>query len=580
MTCFQTTRSYRTSISLSDSSRNISYQDPTKPLPPSTLQPWEPHYLNWGVIVDQQLAAKANIEMDTLLLYWKMHKLVPDVRPAHSAYQFPFPTEAPTVTQEVLQPQEPPRQSVTSPSTMPPGMMLSTPSASSYDTAFSSPLDFSDPDPNAIFFFPSPPTFHPTLEAQQPAAVVHLGDGDSLDLSSYENALVPQDPWWQNFLHSPQGVAIIAPGGTCLGKRRRDDETDVESLGSEHGCRSLFSPAEVQAPHEFPGSVCNSYATGAAGPSSSRATKVARNRNAAVKPKPKPKRQPKVQFTDISGTQDTISSSAMGKSQETSPQVDGPGITTNGFYLGPAISIGHWLRNVYRNNPDGPCLSSSSGGDASASVKGKGKMKTIPTGAVHLPRIPVNKLKHCVFCGERSETMPRHLETHPRHGGGSDGWAVVTSKGGIFPSGKRLIEAILLMCFATAKKGYEDPWTEEELAAREDFVEKFSEVDISDEENPTVAQASIPGALKDRFVNWCKRLSSARFCHKCDREFARADSYKRHVKKCGAEPEWGGGDHQLEASPSSAIMFPTPSSAGSYPYELTPWSQNLSGPCI
>jgi hypothetical protein len=562
----------------SDSSQNISYQDPTKHLPPLTPQPWELHYLNWGIIVDQQLAARAQKELDALLLYWKMRKLVPDVRPAQSAYQFPFPTAAPTVTQEVSQPQEPPRQFVTSTSTMPPGIRLSTPSASSYDTAFSSPLGFSDPDPNAIFFLPSPPTSHPTLESQQPATVAHLGDWNGLDLSPYENTLVPQDPWWQNFLHSPQGVAI-APGSTCLGKRRRDD-TDIESLGNEHACRSLFSPADVQTPHEFSGGVCNSYATGVSGPSSSRATKVARNRNTAVKPKPKPKRQPKVQFTDISGTQDTISSSAVGRSQDHSSQADGPGTTTNGFYLGPAVSIGHWLRNVYRNNPDGPCLSSSSGGDAPASIKGKGKMKTIPTGAVHLSRIPVNRLKHCVFCGERSETMPRHLETHPRHGGGSDGWAVVTSKGGIFPSGKRLIEAILLMCFATAKKGYEDPWTEGELAARESFVERFSNVDISDEGNPTVAQASIPGALKDRFVNWCKRLSSARFCHKCDREFARADSYKRHVKKCGAEPERGGGKDQLEASPSSSTMFPTSSSVGSYPYELTPLRQNLSGPCI
>ena len=131
------------------------------------------------------------------------------------------------------------------------------------------------------------------------------------------------------------------------------------------------------------------------------------------------------------------------------------------------------------------------------------------------------------------------------------------------------------MCFATAKKGYGDPCSEEELAARHTFVEEFSSLDISAEEK--IANATIPEALKGpevlkgRFVRWCERLSDVRRCQQCEKKFAR-----RHVIKCG--PAGQKEKNQQEPSLASASALPGSLSTPVASSSSAPWHTPLPEP--
>jgi hypothetical protein len=517
-------------------------------------QPWNPNYLNHGVPLEKIPRLRVEKALKTFEvsgIFQGMLRVISGVGSAQAADE-PSPPAA--ASGEVASQQSTPRHPVASAWQVPSGVGLPTPSASIHDAGFFSP--FGHQDSNADLFVQSPPSLQAVPEAQQPVAATYRDAASTLELSLYENLPEHHSASSQYLIGSPQGISSPSSIGTRLGKRRRDDEGYDMNLGSLGSHGQLFWPAEEHTPHELNGGDVPGS------PSSSRRTKAPRNRKdkAATGTKPRAKLQA---ANGMSWSQDGLgatTSSTVGTNgpQENAPNDTGPGDPTNGVYLGPARNISHWLQSVYRNGLDGPtCLSSSSDGVGTTRAKGKGKATTE---ADHFPKIPVYRLKYCLFCGGRSDTMARHLETHRRHGGGDDGWVVTASNEGKFPRGKRLIEAVFLMCFATAKKGYEDPWSEEELAARHHFIEDFSDLDISNEENATVTNASIPEALKGRFVRWCDRLSRVRKCEQCGKKFARADSYRRHLKKCGGLPEHKQGDKQTPF-PASATMFAGSSTA-------------------
>ena len=532
-------------------------------------QPWQPDYLNYGVPVHRLPRQR----LENLLKTLEVSRLVREVsRPAPRTGSTQAADESiiPAASEEVVLTQSSPGYPVAFASQVPLEVDLLAPSTRVHDVEVFSPADaqFS----NEALFAHSPAAPQPVPEAQQLLVAEFLDTRNSLDLSLYENDLGPPEhqlTWSEHFLSGPQELSTPASSGTHLGKRRRDSQDCDINLGSLGNNDQVSSPAEERQPHDSGEGECEARAGDIPGsPSSSRREKTPRRRKNKVA-KPRPKLQA---ANGTSWSPDSLGTTSFGASgpQDNTLDDKGPGGPTNGVYLGPARSISHWLQSAYRNSIDGPAtLSPPNEGSASPGAKRKGKAKPTATGAGHFLRIPVNRLKHCLFCGDRSDTMTRHLETHRRHGGGDDGWVVTASNEGKFPSGRKLIEAVLLMCFATAKKGYGDPWSEEELAARHTFVEEFSSLDISAEENAKIANATIPEALKGRFVRWCERLSDVRKCQQCKKKFARADSYRRHVKKCGG-PAGQKEKNQQEPSLASASALP-----GSLP---TPVASSSSAP--
>jgi len=492
-------------------------------------EPYQEHYLNHGEPVADFRRRRLEELQSTLAasLYWQ---IVPTIGEAQPANQSPLEvTPAGVASLPNI---------VALPSTIPAGLGLPTPS-STHDAGFSPSLD-----PGVVHVAQPPPPSRQAAPQAQQAAPAHLSVGNGLQLSLGEDDVLlceSQDAsssWYP--MQTPQDSVVTSESRARPGKRRRD-EGDISF--NEAACPSLFSP--VETPSDFSGDcdgVCYSHSIDFSGsPSSPRRTKVVRTR----------------------------------KDKAAAASSEGPGPKTKGLYLGPAASISHWLSSAYRNSPGGPiCNSPSSESDTSSRSKGKGRMKSPAAGADHPPRIPLQKLRFCVFCGVESDTMTRHLETHPQHGGGEDGWVTVMSKGK-FPSGKRLIEAVLVMLFATAKKDYAVGWTSKQLTARQEFIKEYSAVDLSDE--AVVKGVTIPQALEERLRDWAARLSDERSCHLCRRKFARPDSCRRHEKTCGSSSTAEASTPSTSWIPSSGLPWPaslsTPESTGSDQLlDLTPSS--------
>lgn len=522
------------------------------------LQPWQDNYLNHGTPADQ-----IHPEASSLSLYEQVV-----IGSAHLSNPSHFVTTSTGVVSS---------SNLVAPSpTVPMGFGLPTPS-STYVAELSLPFD------TGVRAIQPPPNLQAVHQAQQAVPLAYLSAGNDLPLSVGEDAvflLENQDESSSSYpMLPPQDAAAPSRRFTRPGKRRRDDAIDVTPLGNEAACQPLFSSAEIPPDFYDGGDGVRTPPTDdvSGPPSSSRRTKALSTRKDKATAEPKPKRQPKGKSKGKSSTPNGFGSPApaVGPS-DFHGSSEGSRKRTQGLYLGPATSISHWLQSVYRNRPGGPsCSSPSSEGNASTS-QGKGMTKSSAATA-HLPRIHVNRLNICVFCGESTQTMTRHLETSPLHGGG---WAALAASGGALPSGKRLIEAVFLMLFATAKKDHGEPWCEQELTARDKFIAEWSNVDFSEEGNTAVEEAATPEALKGRFLQWCRRLSKTRFCDRCKTEFSRPDSYARHSKTCrlrlepsrkGEQPSPSASSTTVLAS-SSTTETSTPSTSWVPSSSESPWS--------